>query len=520
MMRRGGSAADGAISAAAVLAVVEPMMSGPGGDLFALVRDPRTGRLVGLASAGVAPAALSRASVMRHVEKKADMPTYGALSITVPGAVSGWVALHERFGRLPFATLLQPAIDLAHEGFPVGVQAAEDWRSLAWLRAGRGVLGDFGEAQRVFSADGATPRAGDIFRNRDLALALERIGRDGVEAIARGSIGAAIERATSSAGSPLTRDDLAAHRARWLDPISTRYRGYRVFQMPLPGQGLAVLQLLNLLEGFDLNRLGYGSADHAHLLAEAVRVVWRDRARLYADGPASESTMRGLVEKSYADAQRKMIDMANAGCGDAGPPALSVGDTSTLSVADADGLMINLITSVSGPFGSGIVPPGTGFVLQNRAAGFSLDPNHANALAPGRTPFHTIIPGFAERPDGAPWAAFAVMGGDMQPQGQVQILVNAIDFGMDLQEAGDAPRLRWTGGPQPNRRRATQPLLRLETGWGADVAADLRRRGHQVAVGIADPSVRFGGYQAVARGRSGGWEAASEMRQDGAAGGF
>jgi gamma-glutamyltranspeptidase / glutathione hydrolase len=518
-LRDGGSAVDAAIAVAAALAVFEPMMSGPGGDLFALIWDNRTGRLHGLESAGRAPRALGRSAVLGVDPGARAVPAHGWLSISLPGAVAGWAALHARFGRLPMARLLAPAIGYAQEGFPVGMQAASDWQSIGWIRPGKAVVGNLSPLRDTFAPGGAAPGSGTRFRNPDLARTMELVLDGGVDAFARGTPGRAIQRASTDAGQPIMIDELAGHAARWIDPISSRYRGVEIAQMPLPGQGLATLQLLALLERFDMGGLGLLSADHAHVLAEATRLVFVDRARLYADDAGPDLVDR-LLSSDHIGRLQRAIDMNRAGQADlSAAAAIREGDTHYLTTCDAGGQMVSLITSVSGPFGSGIVAPGTGFVLQNRASSFALSPDHPNALAPGRKPFHTIIPAFALR-EGRPWLAFGVMGGDMQPQGQAQLIVNMIDHGLDAQAAGDAPRLRLVGGPQPAGSTG-DILIRLESGWGDAVARDLRRRGHRVAVGLPDPTVRYGGFQAIEFDiKTGIYAAASDMRQDGMAAGF
>lgn len=518
-LRSGGSAADAAIAAAAVLAVVEPMMSGPGGDLFALVWDPRIGSVQALSSAGAAPAALDRARVLATGAKL--MPSQGALSITVPGAVAGWQALLHRFGRRPLSDCLATAIAYARDGVPLSRQIAFDWQSVEWFKAGPGVLGSFDELKRVFLPEGTAPRQGTRFINPDLANSLSEIASDGWSAFIDGRIGRSIERTTSAAGALITRADMQAHKASWGPTIYTDYRGYRVHQVPLPGQGLATLQILNLLSGFDIAGLGFGTAASARLLIEAIRVVYEDRARLYADPDRAAVDASSLLSAAHMAERRNAMRLDSR----VGPPpriatqAIEQGDTTMIVTADTQGQMVALITSVSGPFGSGIVAPGTGFPLQNCASAFALDPAHANALMPGKRPFHTIIPGFVTRDD-KPWLAFGVMGGAIQPQGHAQVLTNIIDHGLDVQEAGDAPRLRLVGGSEPNGGESSY-LVRLERDWAPDVATSLRAAGYRVAVGVDGPDVRFGGYQAIRRDASTGWwQAASEMRGDGIASGF
>jgi gamma-glutamyltranspeptidase / glutathione hydrolase len=518
VLHDGGSAADAAITAAAVLAVVEPMMSGPGGDLFAIVWNPATRKVEALSSAGAAPAALTRDAVMARGAKL--MPQYGGLSITVPGAVAGWEALHSRLGRLPFARLLAPAIDYAENGFPVSRQIAHDWQSISWFKSGAAVLGSFDELNRVFAPRGRVPKMGERFANPDLAQSLREISASGWAAFTKGRLGRAISDATSQIGSAITQSDFARHRATWGDTIHTRYRGHEVHQVPLPGQGLTTLQILNLLEQFDVAALGQGTTASARLMIEAVRVTYEDRARLYADPDFVSIDTATLLSKAYAKKRKDSMVLDGRIDGRASrAPAIETGDTTMIVTADPQGQMVSLITSVSGPFGSGIVAPGTGFPLQNRAVGFALAADHPNVLMPGKRPFHTIIPGFVTK-NGEPWLAFGVMGGAIQPQGQAQILVNMIDYGLDVQEAGDAPRFRLVGGAEPNGSAA--PItVRLERGWRPEVAKALDAAGYHVEVGVNAPDVRFGGYQGIQRYPDTGYFAAgSEMRSDGGAAGF
>ena len=510
VLKQGGNAVDAAIAANAVIGLVEPTGAGIGGDLFAIVWDPRTQKLHALNASGRSPQALSldwfRSQGMTRI------PSHGALSVSVPGAVDGWAALHERFGPLPLSTLLAPAIGYARDGFPVTPVISKYWAG------GVEDFQDYPGFRETFTVDGRAPKAGEVFKNPGLARTLEAVATGGRDAFYEGPIARTIADTVQRQGGFLSTEDLAAHHSDWVEPISTNYRGYDVWELPPNGQGLAVLQMLELLEGYDLAAMGPGSADYLHTLVEAKKLVYEDRAHYYADPAFAKVPVAELLSEEYAARRRALIDPGQALREvDHGDPMLRHGDTIYLTVADASGTMVSLIQSNFGGMGSGVIPEGLGFMLQNRGQSFSLDPQHANAFAAGKRPFHTIIPGFVTKQD-QPWLAFGVMGGDMQPQGQVQVLVNAIDFGMDLQEAGDAPRVYHAGSSEPTgEHMADGGTVFLESGIDPAVVADLKRRGHTVGTERAS----YGGYQAI------GWDAeqrvfhgASESRKDGMAAGF
>ncbi len=511
ILKRGGSAADAAIAVNAALAVLEPVACGPGGDLFAIAWDAKQGKLLGLNASGPAPRALTREKV--PPEKDGTIPLYSPYAWTVPGAMEGWFELHAKLGRLPLAEVLAPAIRLAREGAPVPQAIAA-----AWERGGRAFKDKPGFAA-VFLPDGRAPREGQLFANPALARTFETLAKEGPPAIREGSIAQAIVRYSAANGGFFALDDFKTYRAPWVEPIATTYRGVTLHELPPNGQGLAALQMLNILENFDLRGMGRDSADFWHVLAEAKKLAFADRARFYAD-PAFESVpVAGLLDKGYAAARAKSIDMARAARtvppGD--PKELQRGDTTYLAVADADGNMVSLIQSNYTGFGSGYAIPELGFGLHSRGAQFSLDPRHPNRLEPGKRPFHTIIPAFLTR-DGKPWCAFGVMGGATQPQGHAQIVVNLVDFGMNLQEAGDAPRFVHDGSQEPTGTPMTDGgRLALESGVPPEVLRELARRGHQLT---ALPG-QFGGYQAVCIDPATGVRAgASESRKDGAAIGY
>ncbi len=509
MLRQGGTAVDAAIAANAVLGVVEPTGAGIGGDLFALLWDPAGRRLRGLNASGRAPLGLTPEYFRERGLSR--IPPYGPLPVTVPGAVDGWFVLHAAHGRLPMAELLAPAIDYARRGFPVSEVIARQWATDAVL------LRDFPGFAATFLPGGRAPRAGELFANPALAGTYELLARHGRDAFYRGDIAQAIARHMKEHGGVLGVEDLLRHESQWVAPLATRYRGHEVWELPPNGQGIAVLQMLDILEGFDLAAMGFGSADYLHVLVETKKLVFEDRARFYADPDHAATPLRELLSAEYAARRRALIDPAQAALsippGDL-PPGSQ--DTVYLAVADADGMMVSLIQSNYRGMGSGMTPDGLGFVLQDRGELFALTPGHANVLAPGKRPFHTIIPAFVTR-DGQPLLAFGVMGGAMQPQGQVQVLANLLDFGMNLQEAGDAPRARHDGSSEPTGDVMDDGgRLALEPGFDPSVIAELERRGHRVT-----GDGEFGGFQAVWRDpATGAYTGASESRKDGHAAGF
>lgn len=526
VLKAGGSAVDAAIAANAALGLMEPTGNGIGGDLFALVWDPRTQKLHGLNAAGAAPRGLTLAQLQARLKARNEgalpkaMPVAGSLSVTVPGTVGGWFALHERFGNLPMEEVLAPAIGYARDGFAVSPVIADLW-AMNFRRFGRNaaLVEERGNAAALFLPEGRAPKAGEVFRNPDLAETLNLIAQGGEDAFYRGPIARTIDAYMKRIGGPLRYEDFAAYRPEWVEPISTNYRGYDVWQIPPSTQGVIVLEMLNILEGYDLKAMGFDSADRLHVMTEAKKLAFADRARFLADPAKTAVPAAGLIDKNYAAERRALIDMTRAAPAevDPGQPIFERADTIYLTVADESGMMVSLIQSNYAGMGSGLVPDGLGFMLQNRGAQFSLDASHPNAYAPGKRPFHTIIPGFVSR-DGQPWLSFGVMGGGMQPQGQVQVLSNIIDFGMDVQLAGDAPRWRHMGGPDPgNADEGEANTLFLERGYSTATIAELERRGHKIKIGGED----VGGYQAILKNpQNGAYWAASEMRKDGQAGGY
>jgi gamma-glutamyltranspeptidase/glutathione hydrolase len=510
VLKKGGSAVDAAIAVNAALGFLEPMSCGIGGDLYALVWDAKTRKLYGLNASGRAPKALTAEKV--PAEADGTIPLYSPYAWTVPGAVEGWFALHARFGRLPMADDLAPAIRAAREGEPVPQLLATYW-SLSERR-----YKDKPGFASVFLPGGRPPHEGEVFRNPALARAYETLARDGRDAYYKGAIARDLVAFSRKSGGFFSAEDLAASRADWVEPISTDYRGVRVYEIPPNGQGIAALQMLNILEGFDLGAMGRDSAAFWHTMVEAEKIAFEDRARFVADPAFARVPVAGLLSKEYARQRAKLIDPNRAAARiEAGHPPLGEGDTTYLAVADADGSMVSLIQSNYSGFGSGYALSDWGFGIHNRGALFNLKPGLPNSLEPGKRPFHTIIPAFATK-GGEPWLAFGVMGGDMQPQGHAQIIVNLVDFGMNLQEAGDAARFHHEGSSEPTGTlMTTGGELHLESGVPADVRRDLVRMGHRVTDSVGS----FGGYQAVAWDPiEKVWAGASESRKDGCAMGY
>jgi len=511
VLRRGGSAVDAAIATNAALALMEPVSCGLGGDLFAIVWDPTTQKPYGLNGSGRAPGSLTIDKV--EAEPDGTIPVYSPYSWTVPGCADGWIELHRRFGRLPLTDVLAAPIQYAREGVPVPQVIAS-----AWARGAR-LFRDMPGFAEVFLPGGEAPAEGEIFANPALASTLARLASGGSAEFYRGETARAILRYSQANGGFFTAEDLARHSSEWVEPVASTYRGVEVWELPPNGQGIAALQMLNVLEGYDLAAMGRDNPDFWHLMVEAKKLAYADRARFYADPAMAAVPVEQLLDKAYARSRAAQIDMGRAAMAvEPGNPALREGDTTYLAVADARGMMVSLIQSNYTGFGSGYVIPDLGFGLQDRGALFSLDPRHPNALVPGKRPFHTIIPAFVTK-DGAPLMAFGVMGGDMQPQGHVQILVNLLDFGMNLQEAGDAPRYHHTGSSEPTGTVMSDGgELHLEHGIGPEVRRDLVRRGHRI---VEVTGAAFGGYQAVWRDPTTGvYFGATESRKDGCAAGY
>jgi gamma-glutamyltranspeptidase/glutathione hydrolase len=512
ILKRGGSAVDAAIAVNACLGLMEPTANGLGGDLFAIVWDPKTKQVVGLNASGRAPLALTIEKIKPGPD--GTIPLFDPQAWSVPGCADGWFELHGRYGKLPMKDVLAAAIRYAEEGFPLSPVIASDWqRSLTRFA-------DMPGFADVFMPGGRAPNEGEIFRNPALAKTLRALAAGGRDAYYKGAIAKEIVRYSKAHGGFFELRDFTSHRSTWDAPITTSYRGYDVWELPPNGQGLAALQMLNMLEPVDLKSMGRESADFWHVMIEAKKLAFADRARYYADPAFAKVPIEALLSKDYAKTRARLIDMAHAAQADAPgeSAALNRSETTFLCTADAQGMMVSLIQSNYTGFGSGYVIPALGFGLQNRGALFSLDPSHPNRLEPGKRPFHTIIPAFLSK-DGTPLMAFGLMGGDMQPQGHVQVLVNLLDLGMNLQEAGDVPRFYHTGSSEPTGGvMSAGGELHIEEGLPAAVLDALKARGHvmtPVSIGA------YGGYQAIWRDpATGAYIGATEKRKDGCAMGY
>ncbi|MBI5837917.1 MAG: gamma-glutamyltransferase [Candidatus Eisenbacteria bacterium] len=512
ILREGGSAADAAIATNACLALMEPTSCGLGGDLFAILWDPKLNKVVGLNASGRAPLGLKASMV--PPDSEGTVPLRSPYAWTVPGCADGWFELHARYGRLPMERVLAAAIQYAEEGFPLSPVIASDW-----LRSTR-VFKDKPGFAEVFMPGGQSPREGQLFRNPALAKTLRLLATGGRDAYYKGPVAEALVRYSKANGGFFASEDFERHHSTWDEPISTGYRGVTVWELPPNSQGLAALQLLNILENFNLRHLGRDNPDFWHIFVEAKKLAFADRARYYADPAFVKLPVDSLLSKAYARGRAAKIDMRHAAQGDTAgdPAALGRRETTYLCAADDSGLMVSLIQSNYTGFGSGYVVPELGFGIQNRGALFSLHQGHPNYLEPGKRPFQTIIPAFATA-NGKPLMAFGVMGGDMQPQGHAQVIVNLIDFSMNLQEAGDAPRFHHTDSSEPTGTVMRKGgVLHIEDGVPSPTLAELRMRGHVIepeAVGA------YGGYQAIFRDPvTGLYCGATEKRKDGCAVGY
>jgi len=508
ILKKGGSAADAAIAANAFLGFADPGMNGIGGDLFAIVWDPKTEKLQGLNASGKAPQGLSYEQLKKEVESGKSHRT-GILSVTTPGCVGGWFALHEKFGKVPMAEILAPIISYAREGVPITSEVADNFFEIeARMKAA-----DNPNFKDVFFVNGERfPRKGEIFKNPRLADVLEGIAKNGRDGYYKGKVAKAIEAFMKEKGGYLTTKDLAANEPKWVDPVSISYRGYDVWELPPNGQGIAALQILNILENFDLKSMGYGSTAHVHHLLEAKKLAYEDMSKFYGDPEFSEIPLEELLSKEYAKKRSELIDPNKAG--EYHPGLKNSDHTIYLTVADKDGMMVSFIQSLSALFGSKEVVKELGFALQNRGGGFTLEEGHINQYAPGKRPFHTIIPAFVTK-DGKPFISFGLMGGGMQPQGHAQVITNLIDFGMNLQEAGDAPRVRHYGSAGGIGHIEGVGVTAMESGFPYETISELIDKGHS----IRKRKGVFGGYQAIML-KDGVYYGASESRKDGHAAGY
>ncbi|MDY0103709.1 MAG: gamma-glutamyltransferase [Lentimicrobium sp.] len=509
ILKQGGTAVDAAIAANAALGLMEPTGSGVGGDLFAIVWDAKTGKLYGLNASGRSPKSLTLEYLKQ--QKFDKIPSYGPLPVSVPGCVDGWFELHDRFGNLSMKQLLSPAISYAENGFPVTELVAYYLN-----RSVPGLGSRFPNVLETYTLDGKTvPIKGDIFKNPGLAKTYRLLIESGRDAFYKGEIAQAIAKFMKEQNGFISYEDLAAHHSEWVEPVSVNYRGYEIWELPPNGQGIAALQMLNILEGYDFSTIPYGSARHIHLFAEAKKLAFEDRAKYYADMEFTEVPVNELISKEYANKRRKLINEQRSGMFDAGEAM--EGGTIYLTTADKEGNIVSLIQSNYRGLGSGMVPPGLGFMLQDRGELFNLQEGHANVYAPGKRPFHTIIPAFITL-NGLPFVSFGVMGGDFQPMGHVQVVMNLIDFGMNLQEAGDAPRISHSGSSEPTGDiRKDRGEIQLESGFDYAVIRELMNMGHKVGWSFGD----YGGYQAIMfDAERKVYFGASESRKDGQAAGY
>ena len=506
VLRNGGNAIDAAIAANAVLGLVEPTGCGIGGDLFAIVWSAEEQKLFGLNSSGPAPQNISIQKLKdRGINK---IPPYGALPVTVPGAVAGWSALHKRFGNLEFQMLFEDAINYAEKGFPLSELIAY------YIKRSSEVFKSYENFEEIWMPNGKTPEKGEIFKNPKLADNYRDIASSYGRSFYEDDIAKNIVKSVNKNGGYFSLSDLQDYKPEWINPVSTNYRGLDVWELPPNGQGIAALQILNILENFDISKMGFGSAEYIHLFTEAKKIVFEDRAKYYADLNFSDIPVQELISKDYAKKRSKLLnlkkssDSFNAG-------NLENGDTIYLTVADKYGNMVSLIQSNYRGMGSGIIPDEAGFMLQDRGEMFSLDENHRNSLVGGKRPFHTIIPAFVTK-DNKPYMSFGLMGGAMQPQGHAQIIINLVDFGMNLQEAGDAPRIRHIGSSQPTGEKMLDGgYLSLEKKFSDSEIQKLKKLGHKLQYDLGG----FGGYQAIMY-KDGVYIGASESRKDGHASGY
>ena len=512
ILKNGGNAIDAAIATNAALGLMEPTGNGIGGDFFAIVWDAESEQLYGYNGSGRSPQSLTLEWFVEN--GYSEIPRRGPLPVSVPGTIDGWFALHERFGELNMQAILQPTIDYARNGHPVHELIAYYWeRSVP-------VLSEYPGFTEQFTIDGRAPREGELWKNPNLADTLQAVAEGGRDAFYKGDIARVIGEYMAEHGGFLNYEDMAAHTGNWIDPVSSNYRGYDVWELPPNGQGIAALQILNILEGFDMAGYGFGSPEHVHLFTEAKKLAFEDRARFYADPDFVDVDIQHLISKDYAAERRKLIDINRAAREvPAGDARLNDADTIYLTTADKHGNMVSLIQSNYRGMGSGMTPPGLGFIFQNRGEMFVLNDDHPNKFEPGKRPFTTIIPAFITK-DGKPWISFGLMGGGMQPQGHAQIVMNLIDFGMKIQEAGDAPRIHHGGSTEPvgqNTAMTDGGVLNLESGFSYETIRALMKKGHRIQWSLGP----FGGYQAIMKDHEFGvYRGATESRKDGQAAGY
>lgn len=507
ILKNGGNAVDAAIAANAMLGLVEPTGCGIGGDIYAIIWDAETKTLHGLNGSGRSPQSLT----LDYFKQQGitEIPKFGALPVSVPGTVDGWFEMHEKFGSTPMTDILAPAIQYAREGFPVSELISY------YLHRSVARIGQYEGFKETYMPDGEMPDTGDIFKNPALAATYEKIAKGGRDAFYKGDIARTIDAYIKAQGGFLSYADLASHTSTWVEPVSTNYRGYDVWELPPNGQGIAALQILNIMEHYDVKSMGFGSPEYVHTFVEAKKLAFADRAKFYSDMDFNDIPVERLISKQYAAERQRTIDPNRAAKRvDAG---INEGDTIYLTVADNDGNMVSLIQSNFRGMGSGMTPTGLGFVLQNRGELFALDPEHFNVYAPNKRPFQTIIPAFVTK-NNVPYLSFGVMGGGAQPQMHAQVIMNMIDFGMNTQEAGDAPRILHSGSSQPTGSEMTDGgYISLESGFAVETRRALLKKGHV----LRDVSGAFGGYQAIRYDANNKvYFGASESRKDGHAAGY
>ena len=508
ILQNGGNAIDAAIAANAALGLMEPTGNGIGGDLFAIVWIEKEKKLYGLNASGRSPENLTLEYFKENNFK--SIPAYGPLPVSVPGCVDGWFELHNKFGKTSMANILSPTIKYAEDGFPVSELVSY------YMKVASNNFQEYPNFKETYYLNDSTPKKGQIFKNPDLANTLRVIAKDGRKGFYEGKIANTIANFIQDQGGFLSYNDLKNHKSEWIDPVSTNYRGYDIWELPPNGQGIAALQILNLLEAYDIRSMGFGSAEYIHHFVEAKKIAFADRAKYYADMDFNKVPVKYLISKEYADIRRKEIHPDKA-AKRVLPGNLENGDTIYLTTADSEGNMVSLIQSNYRGMGSGMVPTGLGFMLQDRGELFSLDQNHFNVYAPKKRPFHTIIPAFITK-DGNPFISFGLMGGAMQPQGHAQIVINIVDFDMNLQEAGDAPRIRHQSDQQPTGGDMINGgELALETGFDYKQVRELMKKGHKIIYDLGS----FGGYQAIMIDYINKvYYGASESRKDGNAIGY
>tara|TARA_A100000164_G_scaffold381351_1_gene432638 strand:+ start:12404 stop:14089 length:1686 start_codon:yes stop_codon:yes gene_type:complete len=508
ILKKGGNAIDAAIASNAAIGLMEPTGNGIGGDLFAIIWIEKEKKLYGLNASGRSPENLT----LNYFEKNniAEIPAYGPLPVSVPGCVDGWFEMHNKFGNISIKKVLDPAIKYAENGFPVTELVAH------YMHIANEKFNKYPNFKETYYINESTPKKGEIFKNPYLANTLKLIAKKGREGFYEGKVAQKISEFVIEQGGFLSYYDLKNHKSEWIEPVSTNYRGYDIWELPPNGQGIAALQILNLLEGYDIKSMGFGSAEYIHHFTEAKKIAFADRAKYYADMDFNKIPVEYLISKEYSDLRRNEINSKKAAL-KVSAGEIENGDTIYLTTADKDGNMVSLIQSNYRGMGSGMVPTGLGFMLQDRGELFSLEKGHFNVYEPGKRPFHTIIPAFITK-DQKPYVSFGLMGGAMQPQGHAQIVINLIDFGMNLQEAGDAPRIRHLSNQQPTGGHMNNGgELSLESGFDYKEIRKLLEYGHKVIFDLGS----YGGYQAIMYDdKTGVYFGASESRKDGNAIGY